>query len=57
MCLFGCQVEEATQSVNQSVTRVNKGSNGSGSGSGPAAMATGMIMKFLGNGAAKLTDR
>lgn len=57
MCV---KVEEATQSVSQSIARVNKGSSGSsagGSGGGPAAMATGMIMKFLGNGAAKLTDR
>ena len=49
------QVEDATQSVNQSVSRVSKGSI-SGS-SGAAAMASGLMTKFLGNGLARFTDR
>jgi hypothetical protein len=44
------QVEEATQSVTQSEsTRFGKES----SGRGPAAIASGMMMKFLGNGSAQ----
>jgi len=50
-------VEEATQSVTQSdssssASQASKdGSSGSG-GRGPAAIASGMMMKFLGNGSA-----
>jgi len=54
--MIGClQVEDATQSVSQSVARVSKGSI-SGS-SGAAAMASGLMSKFLGNGLARFTDR
>jgi hypothetical protein len=51
------QVEEATQSVNQSIARVSKSSSGGSTGGGAAAMASGMMMKFLGNGAARFSDR
>jgi len=53
--LYCFQVEDATQSVSQSVARVSKGSI-SGS-SGAAAMASGLMTKFLGNGLARFTDR
>ena len=53
--LVWLQVEDATHSVSQSVARVSKGSI-SGS-SGAAAMASGLMSKFLGNGLARFTDR
>jgi len=48
------QVEEAAQSVAQSESSSSQSSkDGSGSsGRGPAAIASGMMMKFLGNGSA-----
>jgi len=49
------QVEDATQSVSQSVSQLGKGSISGPSGA--AAMATGLMSKFLGNGLARFTDR
>jgi len=47
------QVEEAAQSVGQSESSSQSGKDGSGSsGRGPAAIASGMLTKFLGNGSA-----
>jgi len=48
------QVEEAAQSVSQTDSSSSQSSkDGAGaSGRGPAAIASGMMMKFLGNGSA-----
>jgi len=50
------QVEEATQAVSETSSSASQASKDSSTGTsssrGPASIASGMMMKFLGNGSA-----